>query len=296
MNAIHQTRKLVTPKVDLAFKKIFCVEENKDLLISLINSTVSQEDQVKEVTLLDPYNSQDFINDKLSIFDLKAVGETGKRFNIEIQITDEADYDQRALFYWAKLYTEQLRKGQSYYNLNKSLGIHILNFISIADNSKYHNVFHITETETGVRYFTDFELHTIELTKFSKDLNEDLETLLKKINNSLDVWAAFLTHHDLMDKDNLPKPLANDTIKKALNVLETMNFTPAERETYQAHLKWLRLEASALEKASSDGQKIGEQKRTIEIARAMLKEYEPVEKIVRFTGLSIQELEKLADK
>ncbi|MCC8371111.1 MAG: Rpn family recombination-promoting nuclease/putative transposase, partial [Rickettsia endosymbiont of Stiretrus anchorago] len=44
------------PRVDLAFKKIFGGEENKDLLISLINSIVREKDQVKEVTLLNPYN------------------------------------------------------------------------------------------------------------------------------------------------------------------------------------------------------------------------------------------------
>ncbi|CAG7588915.1 PD-(D/E)XK nuclease family transposase [Hyalomma marginatum] len=44
----------ITPRVDLAFKKIFGVEENKDLFISLINSIVSQEDQVEDVTLLNP--------------------------------------------------------------------------------------------------------------------------------------------------------------------------------------------------------------------------------------------------
>ena len=47
---------LINPKVDIAFKKIFGVEENKDLLISLINSIVSNADQVSEVTLLNPYN------------------------------------------------------------------------------------------------------------------------------------------------------------------------------------------------------------------------------------------------
>ncbi|MDJ1257163.1 MAG: Rpn family recombination-promoting nuclease/putative transposase [Candidatus Midichloria sp.] len=44
----------ITPRVDLAFKKIFGVEENKDLLISLINSIVSHDDQVQDVTLLNP--------------------------------------------------------------------------------------------------------------------------------------------------------------------------------------------------------------------------------------------------
>ncbi|HJD66993.1 MAG TPA: Rpn family recombination-promoting nuclease/putative transposase [Rickettsia endosymbiont of Bembidion lapponicum] len=36
----------VNPRVDLAFKKIFGVEENKDLLISLVNSIVGKEDQI----------------------------------------------------------------------------------------------------------------------------------------------------------------------------------------------------------------------------------------------------------
>ena len=40
----------ISPRVDLAFKKIFGVEENKDLLISLINSIVGQDDQVEDIT------------------------------------------------------------------------------------------------------------------------------------------------------------------------------------------------------------------------------------------------------
>ncbi|CAG8849206.1 21475_t:CDS:2, partial [Racocetra persica] len=84
---------------NIAFKKLFGVEENKDLLISLVNSIVSEEDQVTELTLLNPYNPKNFLQDKLSILDIKAKNKAGKRFNIEIQISDEADYDKRALYY-----------------------------------------------------------------------------------------------------------------------------------------------------------------------------------------------------
>ena len=55
----------VNPRVDIAFKKIFGVEENKDLLISLINSVMAEEDQVVEIKLLNPYNIKDFKTDKL---------------------------------------------------------------------------------------------------------------------------------------------------------------------------------------------------------------------------------------
>ncbi|CAK6512392.1 PD-(D/E)XK nuclease family transposase [Rickettsia helvetica] len=51
----------LTPRIALVFKKLFGVEENKDLLISLINSVVSEEDKVVEITLLNPYNFQNLL-------------------------------------------------------------------------------------------------------------------------------------------------------------------------------------------------------------------------------------------
>jgi hypothetical protein len=63
---------LINPRVDIAFKKIFGVEENKDLLMSLLNSIVSDEDQIDEVELLNPYNDRNFKKDKLSVLDIKA--------------------------------------------------------------------------------------------------------------------------------------------------------------------------------------------------------------------------------
>ena len=243
----------ITPRVDIAFKKIFGVEENKDLLISLLNSIVSKEDQVADVVLLNPYNHKNFYRDKLSILDIKAKSKDGKRFNIEIQISDDADYDKRALYYWAKLYTEQLQQGSDYSLLSKAIGIHILNFTSIPNVKKYHNVFHITEKETGIPFFKELELHTIELKKFSPDFNEKLSDLINKTKTSLDIWVAFLTRHDLLNKDNLPKELNDANLKKALSVLEVMNFSDDEREAYENHLKWLMIETNTLKNYEQKG-------------------------------------------
>ena len=283
----------ISPRVDVAFKKIFGVEENKDLLISLINSIVSKEDQIADLTLLNPYNPQNFYRDKLSVLDIKAKGIDGKRFNIEIQISDEADYDKRALYYWAKLYTEQLRVAEDYSLLSKAIGIHILNFVSIPDAAKYHNVFHITEKDSGLLYFKDLELHTIELKKFADNSNEELSDILTKVKNSLDVWLAFLTRNDLLKTDNLPKILDNPELKKAINVLEVMNFTDAEREAYEDHLKWLRIEANTLKKYGEKAKAEGEYSKAIEIAKKMLAKGRAHEEIIEFTGLSLTEIEEL---
>ena len=243
----------IDPRIDIAFKKIFGVEENKDLLISLINSIVSQEDQVKEVTLLNPYNLKSFREDKLSILDIKAMGEEGKKFNIEIQISDAADYDKRALYYWAKLYTEQLKVAEDYASLSKAIGIHILNFISIPEVPSYHNVFHVIEKETGFHYFKNLELHTIELKKFSGDKLGELSDFVAKAKNALDMWSIFLTRHDLLNKDKLPSELNDPALKKALGVLEVMNFKGDERQAYEEHLKWFMTEAATLRKSEAKG-------------------------------------------
>ncbi len=287
----------ISPRVDIAFKKIFGVEENKDLLISLINSVVSDEDQVADLTLLNPYNPQSFKTDKLSILDVKAKGLDGKMFNIEIQITDAANYDKRALYYWSKLYIEQLKTSQGYSKLSKAIGIHILNFTSIPHVTKYHNVFHITEKESGITYFKDLELHTIELNKFSSNGNEELSDIIAKVKNSLDMWSAFLTRNDLLNLDNLPKELNSPTIKKAISVLDVMNFSPIEREAYEDHLKWLMTEAETLKKAEAkareEGRAEGEENKAIEMAKEMLQDGESIEKVIKYTKLSKEQIEKL---
>jgi predicted transposase/invertase (TIGR01784 family) len=89
--------KKISPYVDMAFKKIFGVEENQDLLISLLNAILRQEDAVEEITLLSPYLPQNFAKDKLSILDIKARSGRGELFNIEIQLIDDGDYSKRAL-------------------------------------------------------------------------------------------------------------------------------------------------------------------------------------------------------
>lgn len=293
----------VTPRVDIAFKKLFGVEENKDLLISLINSIVSKNDQVASVELLNPYNPRNFKKDKLSILDIKARSHEGKLFNIEIQISDEEDYDKRALYYWGKLYTSQMERGLDYSSLQKTIGIHILNFTSIPNSKKYHNAFNLREKVTNLHFFHDIELHTIELKKFegssglSKvDNSEKLQKFVSKIKTALERWLTFLSRSDLLDRNKLPKELSDPNLAKALSVIEEMNFTKMEREAYEEHLKWLRVEANTLRKTENEAYKRGEikgrEEEKMEIAKNLIKQGLSIESIASATGLSINEIKK----
>ena len=279
----------INPRIDLVFMKIFGVEENKDLLIALINSIVSDDDQVSEITLLNPYNTKSFLKEKGSILDIKARGRDGTYFNIEIQIADEGDYDSRALYYWAKLYTEQLEVGKAYRNLSKVIGIHILNFLSIPGSQSYHNQFQITNTETGEPYFKHFEIYTIELKKFEGLESQGLTELVSKIKTSLDTWVAFLTRHELFNRENLPSIPQKAELDKALKLLKIMSLNPDERDVYEGKLKWFRTEDGALHKAKKDGKIEGKE----EVARTGFQLKLDIAIIAQLTGLSIEALEKI---
>lgn len=84
-----------------------------------------------------------------------------------------------------------------------------------------------------------------------------MNDLISKIRTSLDAWVAFLTRYNVFDKENLPKNLENTGLKKALTVLGVMNFTEAEREEYEDHLKWLRIQTNTVKKYEQKGMEKG---------------------------------------
>ena len=235
----------VNPRVDFAFKKLFGSEENKDMLMSFINSIISQEDQVSSIELKNPYNEKQFYGDKASILDIKAQDHQGRYFNIEVQIRDQVHYDKRALYYWSRLYTSQLLESGKYDTLSKTISIHVLNFNGV-DEDSYHNIFRILNAKTHKTYFEDLEIHIIELEKFDKELSH-LKTVL-------DRWITFLKKAGEYVKNDIPKELEEiPEIKKAVEVLDTMYLEKDERDLYEARLKWLMDEDAIIDTVREEG-------------------------------------------
>jgi predicted transposase/invertase (TIGR01784 family) len=227
----------LSPRVDFAFKLIF--EQHKDMLMSLINAVVSEKDQVQDIEIRNPYTAKMKADGKFSVLDIKAQATNGTYYNIEVQVTDDLNYDKRTLYYWAKLYSEQLISGDNYAVLQKTIGIHILNF-DFLDETDYHNMFQVRNTKSGKKLSDMLELHYIELPKVPTDF--------RYIQNTLDRWCAFLARAERYTESTLPESLSCDPmIRKAMHVFETTRLQDEELETYEARLKWLRDETSALE-------------------------------------------------
>lgn len=77
---------------------------------------------------------------------------------------------QGILFYLWKMYTEQLKKGESYEKLKKCIHVSILNFVHFPDDEKYYRTIHLCDVEDGKEYTDLFELQILELSKLPKDV------------------------------------------------------------------------------------------------------------------------------
>jgi predicted transposase/invertase (TIGR01784 family) len=285
---------MLNPRVDFAFKKLFGAEENKEILMSLINAVVSEADRVSDVTLMNPENNRGYDGERLSVLDIKAIDTHGHQYNIEMQITDQVYYNQRALYYWSKLYTSQLNAGDLFSDLKKTISINILNFDYFANEADYHNVFKLLNVKSHQSYFEDMELHFIELNKFGADLNH--------IKTALDRWITFLKKAHHYEKNSLPQELKRDpAIAKAFETLTHLSLDKAEREIYEARLKWLRDEAAAIEKAELESFKEGKQEGLQQgreeerkaLASRLLAKGLSVQEVAEFSGLPLDVLAHL---
>ncbi|MCP4353195.1 MAG: Rpn family recombination-promoting nuclease/putative transposase, partial [Desulfobacterales bacterium] len=128
----------INPKVKIIFNKLFGSEENKDLLLSLINAILPQSEQITEIKLENPYNISDYINGKISILDVKAKDKDGKFYDIEMQVGEQGYYGKRSLYYWGKTYTNQIDTGEMYSKLKKTVVISILDFKYFKEDSRVH--------------------------------------------------------------------------------------------------------------------------------------------------------------
>jgi predicted transposase/invertase (TIGR01784 family) len=102
-----------------------------------------------------------------------------------------------------------------------------------------------------------------------------------------DKWLYFIKH--LEDFQNIPTIFKDEVFEQAFEKAELANLGQADLDKYEDSLKAYRDLKGVIDTAFDDGKK----EREIEIAKMMKVEREPIEKIIRFTGLSEDDINKL---
>src|SRR5947207_10220703 len=119
----------IDPKIDYAFKRIFGLERNSIILIHVLNAILQPRHHapVTAIDLLNPFNEKETSDDKLSIVDLKARDQSGRQFNVEMQMLTEWVFPNRVLYYWGRLHGQQLQEGVDYKELQPTISICFVN-------------------------------------------------------------------------------------------------------------------------------------------------------------------------
>ena len=137
------------------------------------------------------------------------------------------------------------------------------------------------------------ELHIIEIPKLERLMKENVAIL----NKDLVSWIKFIKNPKLLEVSDME----NKEIKKANEELDKILSDEKERYLADLRFKYLSDRATMIEtgirkgreQGKKEGKKEGAKLKAIEIAKNMLKDKKDLDEIMKYTGLTADEIKKL---
>ena len=286
---------------DYIFKRVFGIEKNKELLISLINSILKGNPQVTDIEIRNSEISKIFKNNLTIHLDIKAEIKPQEFVDIEIQVRNTGEIMERAIQYLAEILTENCRKltekekkaGQKQtYKYPKVIGIWIMGE-NVTDRADAVNeaclAFPPTERDEYQIITDKLRIFFVELPKFHPK-HVDRKSML-------DVWMAFLKNPLNDDIQEVPE------VRKALDTLKEISADEDTRDTYylrqHTEFGYISEKNVAVEKAHKsgieEGKAEGANEKAIEVAKNLLNMGLSVEQVAQGTGLTVNEIKGIED-
>ena len=293
--------KFLDPKNDFLFRRLFGTEKNKDILIYFINSILhlAGDDAVQDVTYLKTTQDPEIAYKKQSIVDVLCRDQKGTQFIIEMQVAKTPGFEERAQFYAAKAYINQMNVGGKYQDLKEVIFIAITDYVMFPNKSTWKSDHVTLDKKTYEQDLKAFSFTFIELPKFIKTIDQ-LDTVEDK-------WTYFFKHaHETTDQE-FNTFIGNDIVlRKAFDESTKYSMTEEEWNSYEAALKheWdaraieeqKLMDAEekglkkGLEKGLEKGIAEGEKIKAIEIARKLKSMNLSTEQVKAATNLTEEEI------
>jgi len=288
--------KYINPFTDYGFKRLFGEIPNKPLLMDFLNELLKEEQgKITELTYLKNENLGTNELDRKAIFDLYCTSENGEKFIVELQKTKQKFFKDRTLYYSTFPIRDQAITGSEWnFELKKVYMIAILDFVFDEDKQekdKFRYDIKLTDIDTKKDFYEKLTFVYLEMPKFNKEV-EELQTRFDK-------WLYVIKN--LHKLDRIPEKLRESIFIKLFETAEIAKFSREEYQHYEDSLKSYRDLKNSLDTSREEG-KIegriegrieGEKNKQIEIAKNMLLDNESIEKIIKYTGLSEDEINEV---
>ena len=274
------------PKMDIIFQAIFGEVGSENITKDFLEKILKRK--IEKISLdKNPILRRELKDDKLGVLDIVTELDGKEKCNIEMQLIDKNNIIERMLYYWPKMYTRQIKAGDDYNKLEKTIVILIADFnIKGLEEVEYHSTWKIIETNSVKKLIlTDkFELDIIELLKIKGRENEKDQLL---------DWLIFLENPE--SERVTRKMEENENLKEAVEKLDRISEDEKMQRIIELREKAIRDEHAIYDKGLDDGIEKGAKEEKIKIVKSMLKENMDIEIIIKITGLTKEEIEKLKE-
>ena len=223
--------KYLDPKVDFLFKKIF--GENKELLISFLNSLLPLEDgqEILTIEYLSPEQVPDNLLGKNSIVDVNCIDNTGRSFIVEMQSEWSNIFRKRLLVNGSKAVIKQLNRriqddrARKFKELKPVYVLAILNGNFSKGKDWYHHL-KIMDTKNPDIVIDGLDYVLLELPNFTP------ETWSYAHKKLAVLWLRFLKEMGGYCEKLPEEFVSNELILSAINICEESAFSPEEIDAY----------------------------------------------------------------
>ena len=279
--------KYVNPFTDFGFKKIFGEEASKPMLIDFLNAILPETNKIVDLSFKNTEQLGQLEQDRKAIYDIYCESEKGEKFIVELQKAKQNYFKDRTVYCSTFPIREQAEKGEWYFNLKAVYCIGILDFTfdDYETEPEKSEVVHTIKLKNqfGKIFYDKLTFIYLEMPNFN--LNEN------QLKTRLDKWLYFIKY--LEDFQSIPTIIADEVFNKAFEKAEIAKFGAREIASYENSLKVYRDLKNVIDTAFDDGKNEGRTEGKFEMARFMKTENEPIEKIIKYTGLTEDEIDLL---
>ena len=236
---------------DVFFKALLGSEERKTLTLNFINAILNREgsNAFTSVTFSDKEIVPPRIDGKLSFLDVLVKMDDGTRVHVEVQVLMDEYMVNRSLYYWGRIYSRELEKGDLYGDLRPVITINLLDFNQFPQYDTYINTYHITNDDTHDILTNHLEMHFIELKKIH--ISD-----IKKLKRS-ERWIAYFSPN-FTDQERRALAMSDTAIREAMDYEKQFATNNELKSAYWEHERTMRDIASALYSREKAGQERGE--------------------------------------
>lgn len=293
-NELTKENKKYNLKNDIIFKAFFARPGNEIFLIDFLEALLKIK--IEKIKIKEEVNLEQLsVEEKGGRLDLQATLNDGIIVNIELQMNNNFNIEERTTLYSSKVNSRDAKRGTDYSEINKVIMINILGY-NLLDVEEY-----ISETVIVLDKHRDYEVlkgikwYFIELPKFRKK-NPDM-------NDKIDQWICFI---DDSNKEAVKMAESkNVVLKKARKELDYLTGDAAVRRMAELREKWEMDEIAVKKNAERIGKEEGRIEGRIEgnvegrmaekkeTAKKLLSKNMKIEEIIEITGLTEEEIKEI---